>query len=69
MLKANWAQELIAALANRRVAAGLLMIGFFAILIELHTPGWGLADLSHACAFCSFFGATFCTVRQDGSKS
>lgn len=59
VLKPNWAQDLIVALANPRVAAGLLMIGFFAILIEAHTPGLGVGGFVASVCFLLFFWSNF----------
>ena len=59
VLEANWAQQFIGALANRRVAAGLLMIGFLALLIELNAPGIGVGGFVASVCFLLFFWSNF----------
>lgn len=58
-LKPNWAQELVVALANPRLAAGLLFIGFFAIIIEANAPGLGIGGFVAAVCFLLFFWSNF----------
>ncbi len=59
VLKPNWAQELIVALATPQVAAGLLFIGFFAIIVEASAPGLGIGGFVAAVCFLLFFWSNF----------
>jgi len=38
-----WGQRLLAALCNPNVAFLLLIFGFYGVLFELYSPGWGVA--------------------------
>ena len=57
LVEPNWADFLIQALARDEVAGGLLVIGFVALIIELHLPGIGIAGFVAAVSFLLFFWA------------
>ena len=59
VLKPNWAQDLIVALATPQVAAGLLFIGFFALIVEASAPGIGVGGFVSAVCFLLFFWSNF----------
>lgn len=59
LLEPNWAHELISALASPQVAAGLLFIGFFAMIAELSAPGIGVGGFVSALCFLLFFWSNF----------
>jgi membrane-bound ClpP family serine protease len=57
--KTNWALELVEALANPWLAGILLLVGFFAIYIEVSAPGIGIGGFVAAVAFLLFFWSHF----------
>lgn len=59
VVEPNWAHELIAALATPQVAAGLLFIGFFAMIAEVSAPGIGVGGFVSAVCFLLFFWSNF----------
>jgi membrane-bound serine protease (ClpP class) len=62
-----WGEELLGALANPNIAFLLLMFGFYGILFELHSPGWGVAGtLGVACLVLGFFALSVLPVNFAG---
>lgn len=59
LLKPNWAHEIVGALATPQVAAGLLFIGFFAMIAELSAPGLSIGGFIAAVCFLLFFWSNF----------
>jgi len=59
VLESGWAYELVAALATPQVAAGLLFIGFFAMIAELSAPGVGIGGFLASVCFLLFFWSNF----------
>ena len=59
LLEPGWAAVLIDALAHPGAAALLLMIGFVALYIELHTPGIGVGGFVATVCFVMFFWSRF----------
>jgi len=57
LLKPGWAQTLIDALNRPEVHMLLLMIGFMALYMELHTPGVGAGGFVAAVSFVLYFWA------------
>jgi len=55
LLEPGWASFLVEVLASPGVAAFLLMIGFVALYIELHTPGIGIGGFVSFVCFALFF--------------
>ena len=58
-LHPNWAIEFVEWLANPRIAGILLFIGWFALMIELSTPGVSAPGLVAAICFGLFFWSQF----------
>lgn len=58
-LKPNWAHDLIEALSHPGLAAGLLFIGFFAMMGELASPGIGVSGFVSVVCFVLFFWSQF----------
>jgi membrane-bound serine protease (ClpP class) len=62
-----WGERLLAALSNPNVAFLLLIFGFYGILFELYTPGWGVAGtLGVVCLALAFFGLAVLPVNYVG---
>ncbi|MFZ5833536.1 MAG: NfeD family protein [Planctomycetota bacterium] len=59
LLQSGWAEDLVQALASPGLAVLLLMIGFVALYIELHTPGVGVGAFVAAICFVLFFWSRF----------
>jgi membrane-bound ClpP family serine protease len=57
--KPNWAEQLVEALARPELAWLLLMIGFVAMYIEMHTPGVGVAGFISGMCFLVYFWGQF----------
>ncbi len=57
--KANWANELVKALASPQLAMLLLMIAFVGVYVELNMPGTGFGGFIAALAFVLFFWSKF----------
>ncbi|MFN0020810.1 MAG: NfeD family protein [Pirellulaceae bacterium] len=55
----NWALEAVEWLADPRIAGLLLFIGWFALMIELSTPGVGLPGFISAVCFVLYFWSQF----------
>ena len=58
-VRPNWALEAIEWLADPRIAGLLLFIGWFALMIELSTPGVGLPGFISAICFALYFWSQF----------
>jgi membrane-bound serine protease (ClpP class) len=59
LVEPGWAEFLIDALSSPAAAGLLLTIGFFAMYIELHTPGIGIGGFVAAVCFLLFFWSRF----------
>lgn len=59
LIEPGWADDLVEALASPGVTAFLLMIGFLALYVELHTPGIGIGGFLAAVCFLLFFWANY----------
>lgn len=55
----NWAEEVVRFLNNPIVSSILIMIGFFGLMAEIKTPGWGVAGTSGLIALALFFGSSY----------
>jgi membrane-bound serine protease (ClpP class) len=54
-------------LSNPNVAFLLLIFGFYGILFELYTPGWGVAGtLGIVCLVLAFFGLAVLPINYVG---
>lgn len=58
-LTSNWAEDVVRFLNNPIVSSILIMIGFFGLMAEIKTPGWGLAGTSALIALTIFFGSSY----------
>jgi membrane-bound serine protease (ClpP class) len=58
-LKSNWAEEIVKFLNNSIVSTILIMIGFFGLMAEIKTPGWGLPGTAGLIALALFFGSSY----------
>ena len=55
----NWAEEVVKFLNNAIVSSILIMIGFFGLIAEIKTPGWGLPGTVGLIALALFFGSSY----------
>ncbi len=55
----NWAEEVVRFLNNAIVSSILIMIGFFGLIAEVKTPGWGLPGTVGLIALALFFGSSY----------
>jgi membrane-bound serine protease (ClpP class) len=62
-----WGDQLLGALANPNVAFLLLLFGFYGILFELYTPGWGVAGVvGIICLVLGFFALAVLPINYVG---
>ncbi len=62
-----WGERLLAAISNPNLAFLLLVLGFYGLLFEFYTPGWGVAGTVGAiCIVLAFFGLAFLPVNYAG---
>ena len=55
----NWAEGVVRFLNNGIVSSILIMIGFFGILAEIKSPGWGVPGTAGLIALALFFGSSY----------
>ena len=55
----NWAEEVVKFLNNPIVSSILILIGFFGLIAEIKTPGWGLPGTAGVIALLLFFGSSY----------
>lgn len=55
----NWAEEVVKFLNNPIMSTILIMIGFFGLMAEIKTPGWGLPGTAGVIALILFFGSSY----------
>lgn len=58
-LTSNWAEDVVRFLNNPIISSILIMIGFFGLMAEIKTPGWGLAGTAGLIALTLFFGSSY----------
>ncbi|BDQ02425.1 nodulation protein NfeD [Ignavibacterium sp.] len=58
-VRSNWAEDIVRFLNNPIIASILIMIGFFGLLAEIKTPGWGLPGTAGLIALALFFGSSY----------
>jgi len=58
-VKSNWAEEVVRFLNNPIISSILIMIGFFGLMAEIKTPGWGLPGTAGLIALTLFFGSSY----------
>ena len=56
---ANWAEDVVKFLNNAIVSSILIMIGFFGLMAEIKTPGWGVGGTVGLIALVLFFGSSY----------
>ncbi len=57
--KSNWAEDVVRFLNNPIVSSILIMIGFFGLIAEIKSPGWGLPGTAAIIALALFFGSSY----------
>jgi len=62
----NWAEEVVKFLNNPIVSSILIMIGFFGLIAEIKTPGWGLPGTVGLIALALFFGSSYIVELASG---
>lgn len=55
----NWAEDVVRFLNHPIIASILIMIGFFGLMAEVKTPGWGLPGTAGLIALTLFFGSSY----------
>ena len=55
----NWAEGVVRFLNNAIVSSILIMIGFFGLLAEIKSPGWGVPGTAGLIALALFFGSSY----------
>lgn len=55
----NWAEDVVRFLNNPIISSILIMIGFFGLLAEIKTPGWGVPGTAGLIALALFFGSSY----------
>ncbi len=64
-LRPNWALEFVEWLADPRLAGILLFVGWFALMIELSSPGVGVPGFISAICFILYFWSQFLHGNAD----
>ena len=55
----NWAEDVVSFLNNPIISSILIMIGFFGLLAEIKSPGWGLPGTAGLVSLALFFGSAY----------
>jgi membrane-bound serine protease (ClpP class) len=55
----NWAEDVVRFLNNAVITSILIMIGFFGLLAEIKSPGWGVPGTAGLIALALFFGSSY----------
>jgi membrane-bound serine protease (ClpP class) len=62
-----WGAQVLATIADPNVAFLLLIIGFYGVLFEFYSPGWGVAGtLGAVCLVLAAFGMSVLPVNYSG---
>lgn len=62
-----WGERFLAVVSNPNVVFLLMIFGFYGILFELYTPGWGVAGvLGVVCLVLAFFGLAVLPISYVG---
>lgn len=62
-----WGERILAALSDPNIAFLLLMLGFYGLLFELYTPGWGIpGTLGAIFLMLGFYGLSILPVNYAG---
>ncbi|MFI5237008.1 MAG: nodulation protein NfeD [Ignavibacteriales bacterium] len=57
--ESNWAEDVVRFLNNPIVSSILIMIGFFGLMAEIKSPGWGLPGTAAIICLALFFGSSY----------
>lgn len=58
-ISSNWAEAVVRFLNNPIVSSILIMIGFFGLMAEIKSPGWGVAGTAALISLTLFFGSSY----------
>lgn len=58
-ISSNWAEAVVRFLNNPIVSSILIMIGFFGLMAEIKSPGWGVAGTAALISLTFFFGSSY----------
>lgn len=58
-ISSNWAEAVVRFLNNPIVSSILIMIGFFGLMAEIKSPGWGVAGTAAIISLTLFFGSSY----------
>jgi membrane-bound serine protease (ClpP class) len=62
-----WGEKLLAVISNPNIAFLLIIFGFYGILFELYTPGWGVGGtVGIICLLSGFFALAILPVNYTG---
>jgi membrane-bound serine protease (ClpP class) len=62
-----WGERVLSVLSNPNFAFLLLMFGFYGILFEFYSPGWGISGtLGAVCLVLAFFGLAVLPINYAG---
>ena len=62
-----WGERVLATVSNPNVAFLLLVFGFYGVLLEFYSPGWGVAGtLGVICLVLAFFGLAVLPINYVG---
>ncbi len=62
-----WGEKLLGILANPNIAVILIILGFYGVLFELYSPGWGVpGTVGIACLLMGFFGLAVLPINIVG---
>ncbi len=62
----NWAEDVVRFLNNPIVSSILIMLGFFGLIAEIKTPGWGLPGTMGIICLLLFFGSSYILQLASG---
>jgi membrane-bound serine protease (ClpP class) len=63
----RWGERVLSVLSNPNLAFFLLMFGFYGILFEFYSPGWGISGtLGAVCLVLAFFGLAVLPINYAG---
>jgi membrane-bound serine protease (ClpP class) len=58
-ITSNWAEDVVKFLNNSIISSILIMVGFFGLMAEIKSPGWGIAGTTALIALTLFFGSSY----------
>ncbi len=64
----NWAEDVVKFLNNSIVSSILIMLGFFGLIAEIKTPGWGLPGTMGVICLALFFGSSYILELASGTE-